>query len=139
MDTAVGMNTNNLQGVRVLVVEDNHMVALCITEALQYADAHVVGVIDNLAEALAFIQSRHQDIDIAMLDVDLSGVLSYPIADLLGQYAVPFIFTTGYDHASMHASYRAFPVCMKPLSLDSVAIAIRGVLDAKTSPEQLRN
>lgn len=117
-----------LTGIRILVVEDNPMVAASLVEALTYADAQVVGVIDNLTDAIAFAADRHREIDIAMLDVDLSGVMSYPIADLLARNGVPFIFTTGYDVASMHADYRAFPIYMKPFSFSSILSAIHRVL-----------
>ncbi len=133
------MKANTLQGLRVFVVEDNRMVAASLVEALKYSDATVVGVIDNLEEAIAFVERRHREIDIAMLDVDLSGVMSYPIADMLQRHAVPFIFTTGYDNASMDRAYRSFPVCMKPFNLDSIVSAIRGVLDSGKTANRRRD
>lgn len=130
------MRTKGLAGVRVLVVEDNHMVAASLVEALNYAGATVVGTIANREDAIDFVEVRHQEIDIAMLDVDLSGVMSYPIADMLGRYDVPFIFTTGYDNTSMDAAYRDFPLCMKPFSFDSIVSTIRGVLGSGMALDQ---
>ena len=133
------MKTNRLDGVRILVVEDNQIVAASVADALKYAGANVVGVIGNLEEAVGFVESRHRDIDIAMLDVDLSGAMSYPIADMLTRHNVPFIFTTGYDNASMDMAYRGFPACMKPFGFDSIVSAIAGVLDSNTATDQFMN
>lgn len=61
-------------------------------------------------QALAMIEANA--IDVAVLDVNLNGEMSYPIADAL---AVPFVFVTGYDKDRMLDGYRTFPVLQKPL------------------------
>lgn len=133
------MKANELDGVCILIVEDNYMVASNLADALGSAGARIVGVVGNLEDAMAFADSRHGEIGIALLDVNLAGVMSYPVADILVRHDVPFIFMTGYDNASMDAAYRDFPVCMKPFGFQTVVSTIRRVLDGWTSPEPGQN
>ncbi len=124
------MKTNSLDGVRILVVEDNRMIAENVAGALTYAGADIVGLIGDLEEAIGFVERRHQEINIALLDIDLSGAMSYPVADLLTRHNVPFVFTTGYDYASLHTAYRSFPVCTKPFNFDTIVSAILDLLNS---------
>lgn len=133
------MKANELGGVRILIVEDNYMVASNLADALGSTGARIVGVVGNLEDAMAFADSRHAEIGIALLDVNLAGVMSYPVADILVRHDVSFIFMTGYDNASMDAAYRDFPVCMKPFGFQTVVSTIRRVLDGRTSPEPGQN
>ena len=55
-----------------------------------------------------------EPIDVAVLDVNLNGEMSYPIADALAARGVPFVFVTGYDKDRMLDGYRCFPVLQKP-------------------------
>lgn len=132
------MKTNGLDGVSILVVEDGEMLAANLAEALGYAGARVVCVLGDLQAAMQFAESRYQEIHIVLLDVDLAGVMSYPVADILAVRDVPFIFMTGYDKASMDARYRSFPICMKPFNVQTAVTIIRRVLDSKTVPGQLQ-
>lgn len=131
------MKAKRLEGLAILVVEDNYMVAANLSDALGYAGARVVGIVGNLEEAVLFARNRHRDIDVALLDVNLGGVMSYPIADILRRHDVPVIFTTGYDNSSMDIAYRDFPVCMKPFSFESVVAAIRLAHDSKARPDRV--
>lgn len=128
------MKSNELDGVRILVVDDNYMIASNLAEALGSAGARIVGVLGTLEDATVFVASRHAEVEIALLDVNLAGVMSYPVADILVRHDVPFIFMTGYDTASMEAAYRDFPVCMKPFGFQTVVSTIRRVLDGRTPP-----
>ena len=133
------MKPNELDGLRILIVEDNYMVASNLADALGSTGARIVGVVGNLEDAMAFADSRHAEIGIALLDVNLAGVMSYPVADILVRHDVSFIFMTDYDNASMDAAYRDFPVCMKPFGFQTVVSTIRRVLDGRTSPEPGQN
>jgi DNA-binding NarL/FixJ family response regulator len=114
----------DLRGVKVLIIEDNYLVATSVAHALEHAGASMVAVIGNLEDAKACVSRHHAAIDVALLDVNLAGVMSYPVADLLMKYDIPFIFATGYDSASLDIGYRQCPVCMKPFSFDSLVSAI---------------
>lgn len=77
-----------LDGVRVLVVEDEAMVAMLVEDLLEDLGCTVIGPASNVAEALAII-SREDGIDVALLDVDLAGKPSLPVADVLADRGIP--------------------------------------------------
>jgi DNA-binding NtrC family response regulator len=99
-------------GRRVLVVEDEMMVAWLLEDMLAELGCAVVGPAGSVKQALAMIDA--EAIDVAVLDVNLNGEMSYPIADALAARGVPFIFVTGYDKDRMLDGYRIFPVLQKP-------------------------
>jgi CheY-like chemotaxis protein len=72
----------------------------------------VIGPAGSVNQALAMIEA--EAIDVAVLDVNLNGEMSYPIADALGARDVPFVFVTGYDKDSILEGYRTCPVLQKP-------------------------
>lgn len=99
-------------GRRVLVVEDEMMVAWLLEDMLAELGCAVVGPAARVDKALAMIGA--EAIDVAVLDVNLNGEMSYPIADALAERGVPFIFVTGYDKDRMLDGYQSFPVLQKP-------------------------
>jgi CheY-like chemotaxis protein len=103
---------NPFSGRRVLVVEDEMMVAWLLEDTLAELGCAVVGPAAGVKEALAFIDAKA--IDAAVIDVNLNGQMSYPIADALVARAVPFVFVTGYDKNRLLDGYRTFPVLQKP-------------------------
>ncbi len=106
-----------LQGYRVLVVEDEYLIAKELCGELELAGAEVIGPIGHLATALAQI-SEESDIHAAVLDVNLRGNDVFSLADLLVERGVPLVFYTGYDNAALRAGYAGSSVCLKPVSLD---------------------
>ena len=86
--------TEALQGVKVLVVEDEYLVATLMENMLASAGCVVAGPIPRLAQALDAASS--EACDVAVLDVNLAGERVYPVADILAQRNVPFVFVTGY-------------------------------------------
>lgn len=99
-------------GRKVLVVEDEMMVAWLLEDLLAELGYAIVGPAASINQALAMIET--EAIDVAVLDVNLNGEMSYPIADALAARGVPFVFVTGYDKARMLDGYRCFPVLQKP-------------------------
>lgn len=101
-----------VSGRRVLVVEDEMMVAWLLEDLLAELGYAIVGPAASINQALAM--SETEAIDVAVLDVNLNGEMSYPIADMLVARDVPFVFVTGYDKDRMLDGYRVFPVLQKP-------------------------
>ena len=101
-----------ISGRRVLVVEDEMMVSWLLEDMLAEIGCAVVGPAGSVNQALAMIDA--EAIDVAVLDVNLNGEMSYPIADALAARGVPFVFVTGYDKDRMLEGYRTFPVLQKP-------------------------
>lgn len=101
-----------LAGLRVLVVEDEMMVSMLIEDMLGDLGCHVVGPAARLDEALSLAQTA--ELDCAVLDVNLGGQSTFPVADLLREKGAPFAFATGYGDAGLRDVDRASPVLQKP-------------------------
>ena len=97
------MIDNLLSGRRVLVIEDDMMVVMLLEDMLANLGCEVVGPAARVNQALAMIDA--EAIDAAVLDVNLNGKKSYPIADALVARGVPFVFSTGYDKDTLIDSY----------------------------------
>src|SRR5664279_948568 len=118
-----------LSGSRVLVVEDEMIVAWLLEDMLADLGCAVVGPAANVNQALAMIDAAA--IDVAVLDVNLNGQMSYPIADALAARGVPFVFVTGYDKDRMLDGYRTFPVLQKPFHRAELTVTLAKLLAPK--------
>lgn len=109
-----GRRRERLLGKRVLIVEDEAMVALELQYAFEDEGAQIVGPAQTLRLALDRVE-QDRDIDVALLDVDLAGENIYPVADLLRERGVPFAFHTGHGSRSEMASlFPGATTFMKP-------------------------
>jgi DNA-binding response OmpR family regulator len=97
---------------RVLVVEDEFLLGLSLLEDLAEAGADVVGPVSTLDEALEVVMS--EAFDLALLDINIRGEMSFPIADALLARNVPLIFLTGYDADVIPERLRRWPRIGKP-------------------------
>ncbi len=101
-----------LNGLRVLVVEDEALVALQIEDMLAGLGCAVVGPASRVAQALQLLNG--QQVDAAVLDINIAGELVYPVADELSNRGLPYIFATGYGASGLTEAYRGRPVLEKP-------------------------
>jgi CheY-like chemotaxis protein len=100
-------------GLRLLVVEDEALVAMLIEDILLDLDCVVIGPVGTVAQALALL--HREEIDGALLDVNLGGgERSYPVADALAARDVPFVFVTGYGEDGVEGCYAPVTVLQKP-------------------------
>jgi CheY-like chemotaxis protein len=105
-----------LEGIRVLVVEDEFLVATLIEDMLTSAGCVVSGPIPRLAEALDAVHGG--TFDAAVLDVNLGGGdRVYPVADALSRRNVPFVFVTGYGTGVLPNKYAERPRLGKPFKM----------------------
>jgi len=112
---------------RILVVEDELILALTIEEILRDEGHVVVGPVARPGEALALIEA--QQIDAALLDVRLRhGDVVYPAADALVERAIPFAFMTAYAADGIDARYAEHEVLHKPFTDRDVKRVLRGIL-----------
>lgn len=100
-----------LAGRRVLLVEDESLVAMNVEDMLLDLGCEVV-VAMRLDKALEY--ARIEPFDLAVLDVNLGDARSYPVADLLFERCTPFVFATGYGKLGLEEAYQAVPVLQKP-------------------------
>jgi CheY-like chemotaxis protein len=122
-------NDKPLQGRRILVIEDDYLVAEIITQLLEDAGAIILGPFGWRDEALDFISSNRADFDAALLDVNLHGHASYPIADALIERHIHFAFATGYGAGILEEAYRSYPRCEKPFKQEALLAALTAVPD----------
>lgn len=123
------MSEAMLQGCRILVVEDEYVLAYEIQDELSDAGAQVLGPFAKVDEAVGLLASEQQ-VDGAVLDINLGGNWVFPVADLLVEQGVPFIFTTGYDASVIPARFEHIVRCEKPVSVGRVAQAIESAVRA---------
>lgn len=109
--------------MRVLVVEDEVIVAMTLEDMLTDLGCSVVGPANNLTDAL--LLAADADFDLALLDVNLGGQRSDQVAALLRQRAVPFGFITGYGSAGIDDGGSSQPVLSKPCTAASLAALLR--------------
>jgi len=117
--------TNDLDlfsGKRVLIVEDEYLVAMDTRRALEKAGATVVGPASNVDDGLTLVRS--QKIDAAILDINLDGDMVFPIADLLDEMNIPFVFASGYNPSQIPGKYSGYVLCEKPTELGHIARAL---------------
>ncbi|ODT86977.1 response regulator [Phenylobacterium sp. SCN 70-31] len=103
---------SDLQGLRVLVVEDEMMVSMLIEDMLADLGCVVVGPAARLEEAIDL--ANRAELDCAVLDVNLGGQPIFPLADLLRAKGAPFAFATGYGDAGLRDVDKGSPVLQKP-------------------------
>lgn len=117
----------DMQGVRVLVVEDSALILMEVESAIEDAGGEVVGPATRLGQATALAET--EEFDVALLDVNLDGEMTYPVADALARRAKPFVLATGYDpQTSIAAEYRDRPVLRKPYTGEGLVQVLRELL-----------
>jgi PAS domain S-box-containing protein len=113
-----GAPSTTLAGKRVLLVEDEMLVALMMKDLLTDLGFSVVGPFGGIAEAVEGAKDVH--LDAAVLDINLKGELVYPVAEFLASRGVPFVFITGYGAESIDRRFAHIPVLQKPIERQSL-------------------
>ena len=108
-----------LAGQCVLLVEDEYLTAMELTDELKRKGAQVIGPVASVEEALQLIESTDR-IDSAVLDINLKGEMVFPVVDALIERDVPFLFLTGYDQVAIPAHYTDAAHYVKPIRLTKV-------------------
>ena len=122
----------SLDGRRILIVEDEYLIAMEVKRWLQRAGAEVIGPVPTVERALNLIQD--DGIDAAVLDLNLGGrATAFPIADRLGKLGVPHLFATGEVQVSQGTGYEDRPYLPKPFQEAELVRAV-GKLVAAPRP-----
>lgn len=114
------MGGNVLHGKRILVVEDDHLIAADLMQGLEALGAEVVGPYGRVSEALKRVQNG-APVEGAVLDIQVGGELVYRLVDKLKGSGVPIVFATGTDAREIPQRYRDVRRYPKPYSVDEVA------------------
>lgn len=117
-----------LEGKRILIVEDEVILALDLRFAMEDMGAAVVGPCHRLEPALKV--ADEDPIDGAILDVDLAGEAVFPLADRLSRRHVPFVFHTGrHNPSELSDRYVGATICPKPSTPENVARELMAIMN----------
>jgi CheY-like chemotaxis protein len=111
---------------RILVVEDEFLVALDLEDLLTTMGYQVVGPASHLRDAIEF--AREEQLDFAVLDINVAGAQSFPVADILRNRNIPFVFSTGYGTEGLVDGYRNEMVLRKPYAHEDLRRAIAALI-----------
>jgi CheY-like chemotaxis protein len=126
------MDQRNLSGCKVLVVEDEMMIAMLIEDMLEDLGCQLIGPATKVERALDLIGS--ETIEVALLDVNLDGRATDTVAHELRQKGVPFVFATGYGAAGVPRRHSDRPVLQKPFQKRDLETALADALEARRTP-----
>jgi DNA-binding response OmpR family regulator len=101
-----------LEGQRILLVEDEAIVSMILEDFLTEFGCEIVGPATRLKKAVDL--ASVENVDAALLDLNVSGEVTYDVAKILSDRGIPFAFVTGYTAASLSAPYRERPMLQKP-------------------------
>ncbi|WP_313104133.1 response regulator [Brevundimonas sp.] len=114
---------NALQGRRVLVIEDESLVAMLLETILDDMGCAVVGPESNIDDGLR-AATTEGGLDAALLDVNVAGREVFPVAEALKARGVPFVFSTGYGEAGLPEHWRGNPTIQKPFTEGAIRDAL---------------
>ena len=121
MTTSASVRTSNVQSPCILLVEDEMMVAMMFEDALTDLGYRVIKAA-RVAKAVQIAAA--EVIDGAILDMNLAGEAVYPVAEVLQDRGISFIFATGYGAQGMRSDYLGWPMLTKPFSLANLASVV---------------
>ncbi|PWT88069.1 MAG: hypothetical protein C5B56_09420 [Proteobacteria bacterium] len=117
---------------RILIVEDETMIAMMVEDFLEELGWEVVGLAGSVEGALA--HARDGEIDAALLDVNLNGRDTFAVADILSQRHIPFVFATGYGTDGIADRFRGVPTLTKPFQRDELDRALHRAMAGTHGP-----
>lgn len=107
---------------RALIVEDEAMIRMMLTDMLEDIGHQVAAEAATLDEAMRC--AREEEFDFAILDVNLNGEAIFPVVDVIHERSLPFLLSTGYGASGLPEAYRGAPILQKPFELDRLREAI---------------
>jgi CheY-like chemotaxis protein len=108
-----------LKGLRVIVVEDETLLAMLLEDMLAELGCDVLWTAHRVGKALDLL--ARSDPDAAVLDVNIAGDEVYPVAQALAARNTPFVFATGYGARGLHEAWRARPIVQKPFQMEHLS------------------
>ena len=112
------MNDSAQDQPRVLVVEDEYLIRMLLEDMLGDLGYAVAAAVGSIAEARE--HAANGDFSAAILDVNLAGQEIFPVADILAERSLPFVFVTGYGERSLPERYRGRPALQKPFQAEQL-------------------
>lgn len=122
-ESAANDHDARLAGLHILIVEDMGLIAGELRTSLEELNCSVVGIASRVDEAMELVKSAER-LDGALLDLNLAGVNSYPVAEVLRERGVPFIIMSGYDSSYIHDDCADDPHLQKPFTTQDLKKAM---------------
>lgn len=119
----------DLAGRQVFLVEDEALIVMLVEDALADLGCVLAGVATRFDDALR--KARELRFDVAVLDVNLNGLRTFPIAEAIKARGIAFVFATGYGATSVPDGLNAVPILQKPFALSDLEQALRQALGAQ--------
>lgn len=113
---------NSTAGMKAMIVEDNALLAMLLEDMLVDLGVEIAGSAGTLQEAIAL--AGIVEADVAVLDLNLDGELSFPAAEVLLQRGIPVIFATGYGAERMPDRFTGAPTLEKPYAEEDLKAAL---------------
>ncbi|MGA7323073.1 MAG: response regulator [Rhodomicrobium sp.] len=113
---------DRLQGLRVLIVEDETLVAMLLEEYLSELGCEVAASVRRVGKGLESLE--HRKIDAAVLDVNVAGESVYPVAEALERRGIPFVFASGYGAKGVEGNWGDRPMLQKPFGPQDLKAAL---------------
>lgn len=117
------MDGVDLNGLTILIVEDEFFVADALVSALSAAGARIIGPAASVEDAMKFVEDG-TPFHVAILDINLMGKQVFPVADSLVQRDTPFVFVTGYDVDVIPERHRGAAQIVKPAPVEQLFRAL---------------
>ena len=124
------LEADSLVGLRLLVVEDEALVAMALEDMLDALGCVVVDVASTLHRGLSIACNETVRLDAAVLDINLGGEQVYPVAERLRTRGVPFVFSTGYGLNGRAPSFAQTPTLNKPYEQEDLEEMLVSILAA---------
>jgi DNA-binding response OmpR family regulator len=122
-----------LNGRRILIAEDDDLIASLYADELKLRGANVVGPVSDVAQALLALE-RETNIDAAIVDVMLRGSVAYCLAEQLGRRGIPFAFVTALGTDMIPGTWQSIKFLQKPFEIDKLIEAVASLcLQSKPS------
>ncbi|MBL0947347.1 response regulator [Brevundimonas sp.] len=124
------MSNPGLEGRKVLVVEDESLVAMLLETMLEDMGCTIFGTAARVEDALELVAGDTAP-DVALLDVNVAGQTVYPVAEALDRKGVPLVFSTGYGQGGLAEDWAGRPTVQKPYTEAMIRDALMRVLDVR--------
>ena len=122
------MTEATLAGRRMLVVEDEPLIAMLLEDMLGDLDITIAGVAESVPAALDMVE-KADGLDAAILDMNLRGRSVEPVAEQLAARGIPFVFASGYGADALTSKHASAPVLPKPFRREALEEALRQVFE----------
>lgn len=127
------LNPVKLNDRSYLIVEDEYLAASSLLMALEEVGANILGPISDVSDAIILVNDRSNELDGAVLDINLRGTMAFPLADMLLKFQIPFVFVTGYDCSSLPPKFRHITCLSKPCDEEDI-VRFLAELPARSNP-----